>query len=156
MMKMKMTVSAIAAGASLALVMGLAWNGPATVLAQSSQATCTDADMNAAKIIAVKFHADWCGYCKAMGPVFEELQARYDQAPALYVTFDQTREFDRRQSRYLAAALGLERVWTEYAGKTGFILLIDAQSHQVIEKLTHERSLKEMGARLFAAAKNAE
>ncbi len=35
------------------------------------------------KIIAIKFHADWCGYCKAMGPVFEELQAKYDRLPVL-------------------------------------------------------------------------
>lgn len=35
------------------------------------------------QILAVKFHADWCGYCKAMGSVFEELQAKFDTQPVL-------------------------------------------------------------------------
>ena len=105
------------------------------------------------EIIAIKFHADWCGYCKAMGPVFDELQAKYDQQPVLFVEFDQTREFNRRQSQYLASALGLEKVWDEHGGKTGFVLLIDAETNKIIERLGHERSLKEMGASLLDAAK---
>jgi len=105
------------------------------------------------KIIAVKFHADWCGYCKAMGPVFEELQAKFDREPALYVTFDQTREFNRVQTQYLAQAMGLESVWTENAGSTGFVLLIDAKTKKVITKLTHEQNLKAMGAALQEAVK---
>lgn len=107
------------------------------------------------EIIAVKFHADWCGYCKAMGPVFQELQAKYDQQPALYVVFDQTREFDRRQSAYLASAMGLDEVWAEHGGKTGFVLLIDADSRRVVERLDHTQDLKQMGAALTSAVQSA-
>jgi len=113
------------------------------------------ADTPRAKVIAVKFHADWCGFCKAMGPVFEEMQAKFDQEPVLYVEFDQTREFDRRQSVYMAGALGLDGVWMENGGKTGFVLLVDATTKEVIQRLSHEQSLKEMGAALQEAVGSA-
>lgn len=106
---------------------------------------------NAPAVIAVKFHADWCGYCKAMGSVFEELQAKFDTLPVLYVVLDHTREFNRRQSAFLAHSLGLEKVWAEYGGKTGFVLLIDGSTREVITKLTHELNLKQMGAALTEA-----
>ncbi len=123
-----------------------------TIPLQSSE---NNASAAGPKIIAVKFHADWCGYCKAMGPVFEELQAKFDLQPALYVTFDQTREFDRKQSQYLANAMGLNQVWAKHGGSTGFILLIDANTKEVVEKLSHEKNLKEMGAALQEAVKQA-
>lgn len=102
----------------------------------------------APEIIAVKFHADWCGSCKAMGSVFEELQAKYDTKPVLYVTLDHTRDFNRQQSKYMAQALGLEKIGMEHGGKTGFILLIDGKSLEVVGKLTREHNLKQMGAAL--------
>lgn len=137
------------AGVSAMLILTLALAGLGLSAAQDSRPTAQD---DGPEIIAVKFHADWCGYCKAMGPVFEELQAKYDQQPVLFVVFDQTREFNRRQSRYLADAMGLEDVWNEHGGKTGFVLLIDAETNKVIKRLGYERSLKEMGASLLDAA----
>ena len=89
-----------------------------------------------------------------MGPVFEELQAKYDRLPVLYVTFEQTREFGRRQSRYLADAMGLNDTWAENGGKTGFVLLIDARSKRIVNRLSHKQTLKQMGAALQAAVES--
>lgn len=150
---MMKTTTLVALASALAL--GAALAGPIrTSLAQPASSPA-QADATRPAIIAVKFHADWCGYCKAMGPVFEELQAKFDQEPVLFVQFDQTREFGRRQAAYMATALGLDSVWAEDGGKTGFVLLIDAESKQVIERLTHEQSLKQMGAALQNAVRSA-
>lgn len=122
--------------------------------AQNKQGNQPDATQTPA-VIAVKFHADWCGSCKAMGNVFEELQAKFDGQPVLYVVLDHTREFHRLQSRYLANALGLENIWKEYGNKTGFILLIDGKTRAHITTLTKEHDLKQMGEALLAAVTKA-
>ena len=128
-------------------------------IAQSPRTASTQRQASSAegpKVIAIKFHADWCGYCKAMGPVFEEMQAKYDQQPVLYVRLDLTREAGRRQAQYMAHALGMgDDIWSEYGGKTGFVLLVDGTTGEVIEKLTHDQSLKAMGASLREAVRNA-
>ena len=112
-------------------------------------------EVEAPEVIAVKFHADWCGSCKVMGPVFEELQEKFDTQSALYIVLDHTRTYNRRQSQYLATTLGLDKVWAEYGGKTGFILLIDGESRKVLNTLTRENNLKQMGASLLAAVEHA-
>lgn len=127
---------------------------------QAQVGSATQAEPGAAavatpKIIAIKFHADWCGYCKAMGGVYEEMQAKFDQQPVLWITLDQTRENGRKQSEYLARALNMSDIWAENGGKTGFILLVNAESREVVGKLTHEQTLKEMGAQLVEAVDKA-
>ena len=112
-------------------------------------------EVEAPEVIAVKFHADWCGSCKVMGPVFEELQAKFDTQSVLYIVLDHTRTYNRRQSQYLVTTLGLDKVWAEYGGKTGFILLIDGESRKVLNTLTRENNLKQMGASLLAAVEHA-
>ncbi len=124
-----------------------------SLLASTGSAQDQQKPTETAKIIAIKFHADWCGFCKAMGSTFEELQAKFDTLPVLYLVLDHTREYNRKQSAYLAYALDLADVWAEYGGKTGFILLINAKTKQVVTKLTHQQSLKEMGALLVEAVK---
>jgi len=124
-----------------------------SLLASTGSAQNQQKPAEAPKIIAIKFHADWCGFCKAMGSTFEELQAKFDTLPVLYLVLDHTREYNRKQSAYLAYALDLADVWAEFGGKTGFILLINAKTKQVVTKLTHQQSLKEMGALLVEAVK---
>lgn len=107
------------------------------------------------EIIALKFHADWCGSCRAMGPIFTDLRNKFDTKPVLFLELDHTSEPSRRQAEYLAAALGLQEVWKQDGGSTGFILLIDADTHEVLVRLTKEQDLKAMGGQLVEALERA-
>jgi len=117
------------------------------------QATSPDDEQVVAspELIALKFHADWCGSCRAMGPIFTDLGNKFDTKPVLFLELDHTSEPSRRQAEYLAAALGLQEVWKENGGTTGFILLIDADTREVLAKLTKDQDIKVMGSQLLAA-----
>ncbi len=115
----------------------------------------SSADTAAPAVIAVKFYADWCSSCKAMATTYKEFQAKFDTQPVLHVVLDHTREYDRQQSAYLATSLGLSKVWGKYANKTGFILLIDGKTREIITTLTKDHTLKEMGVALQQAVDKA-
>ncbi|MEM1205304.1 MAG: thioredoxin domain-containing protein [Acidobacteriota bacterium] len=98
-------------------------------------------------VIAVKFHADWCGSCKRMGTVFEDLRNKYDGKSVLFVELDLTNGTTRNQAEYLASALGFADTYASNQG-TGFILLLDGKSRQQITKLTADQNIKAMGAEI--------
>ena len=100
------------------------------------------------ELLAVKFHADWCGSCKKMGTVFEDLRNKYDGKSVLFVTLDLTNSTTRSQAEYLAAALGFGDIYAKNAG-TGFILLLDGDSNNQVAKLTADQDIKSMGAQLL-------
>lgn len=95
------------------------------------------------KLMVVKFHADWCGSCKAMGSVVTDLTNKLDGEPVLFTELDFTNNSTKHQSLLLASALGIEKALTDNKG-TGFLLVIDTKSKQVKAKLTKTQSVKDM------------
>lgn len=95
------------------------------------------------KLIAAKFHADWCGSCKTIAPTHNELISKFSSEDVLFITFDKTDEATSNQSMLLAQALGIDEVYKSNE-KTGFILLIDPQTKEVQGKLTKTQSVDEM------------
>lgn len=106
------------------------------------------------QLVAVKFHADWCRLCQRMGTIFDDLADRLDGQPVLFVEVDITNETTRRQSAYLAAGLGLDEVWQAHGRAAGFILLVDAQTKQVVGRLNADLSLDQMAAETSRALRS--
>ncbi|MEO1083660.1 MAG: thioredoxin domain-containing protein [Acidobacteriota bacterium] len=98
-------------------------------------------------VVAVKFHADWCGSCKRMGTVFEDLRNKYDGKSVLFVELDLTNGTTKSQAEFMASALGFGDVYASNQG-TGFILLLDGKSRQQLAKLTADQNIKAMGAEI--------
>lgn len=116
-------------------------------LAAAGFAASEGATAPAPKLIAVKYHADWCGSCKKMGPVFEDLRDKYDGEPVLFVTLDRTNRTTRSQADFLAASLGIGDSAARHAG-TGFVVVYDATHRTELAKLTADQDIKAMGAAL--------
>ncbi|MBL4707700.1 MAG: hypothetical protein JKY48_04590 [Flavobacteriales bacterium] len=98
-------------------------------------------------LLVVKFHADWCGSCKAIGSALEDLTNKLDGKAALFLELDFTNNTTRHQSNMMASALGIEKIVLENNG-TGFILVIDSKTKEVKAKLTKAQSAKEMGSQI--------
>lgn len=104
-------------------------------------------DSNQPKLIVVKFHANWCGSCKALGPVLEDLTNKLDGKSVLFTQLDFTNNTSKHQTQLLASALGIKDVVEKNNG-TGFLLVIDSKTKAVKAKLTKTQSVKEMANKI--------
>lgn len=94
-------------------------------------------------LYVVKVHADWCGSCKALSPVLEEVRESLADEPVLFLELDVTDEAHTAQARLLTAALGIED-HLKANNKTGLVLLIDPGDNALLETLTRKNSADEM------------
>ncbi len=105
------------------------------------------ADSSEPEVYGVLFYADWCGSCKVLDPAIQKArgQSDLDNEPVLFIRLDLTDATRRYQAGLMANALGLSEFYDKNAGATGFLLLVDAESKEVIKRLT-----KTMDARSIA------
>lgn len=94
-------------------------------------------------LYVVKVHADWCGSCKALAPVLEEVRESLADDPVLFLELDVTDEARTAQARLLTAALGIED-HLKANNKTGLVLLINPGDNALLETLTRKNSADEM------------
>jgi len=107
------------------------------------------------QVLAVRFHADWCGACKKLDGVFAELRRRTSDAPVLYLTLDFTDEVTRRQAEYLAGVVGLDQVWAAQGNKVGNVVFVDAVSKRVLSKTVATDSIAELEGAVRESIKTA-
>ena len=100
-------------------------------------------DANETKLYAVKFHADYCGSCKALTPSLEKLHTKLDGDGVEFVKFDFTSDVSKGKSEKMAKKLGLDDIYSSNQG-TGYVLLVDADSKETVGKLTSRQSVDDM------------
>lgn len=110
------------------------------------------ADARAPEVIALNFYADWCAKCKALRPNLDQAMTAAGGQPCLFVKLDQTDKYSV-QAEYLLAALGAGDLWKENAGKTGFVILLDAKTKKVITRITADQSAESIQSAIIAAVK---
>lgn len=107
------------------------------------------------EIIAASFVSAWCASCKILEPRLAKVMPAFSKAPvkfeALDFTFGATPELAER-----AAEDGYATVYARYAGATGFTLLIDRESGEVLDKLTMNDTEQSIRTRIDAALRKAE
>ena len=98
----------------------------------------------------VKVHADWCGSCVKLEPVWKEIEANLGDR-ARTVVFDVTNKGSMQEARETAAGLGLAETFAQYGGRTGTILVVRGDSHEVVKVFKGEYDLAPYEAAIAAA-----
>jgi thiol-disulfide isomerase/thioredoxin len=106
------------------------------------------------EVIAASFVSAWCASCKILEPRLARVMPSFSDAPVKFeeldFTFGATPELAER-----AAVDGYGVVYSRYAGATGFTLLIDRESGEVLDKLTMSDTEQTIRARIDAALRKA-
>ena len=105
------------------------------------------------KFYAILFYADWCPSCKVLDPVLERARAKaeLDQKPVLFVRFDLTNANTKAQSALLAERLGLSDILENNAGKTGYAMLVNANTGAPVSTFTRQMSDDAIGMAIKVA-----
>jgi len=98
------------------------------------------------EVLGVLFYADWCGSCKVLDPIIKKARgkANLDNDAILFVRLDLTDATQRHQSALMAHTLGLSDFYNKNGGATGFMLLVNAETKEVITRLTKNMNATEI------------
>ena len=126
--------------------------------ALSDRTNATDADYvfeGDPEIIAATFSSAWCSSCKILKPRLADVIPDFANDPVKFVEFDFT--FGQRADiAEQAEQEGLEDIYPRFKGATGFTLLVDAETGEIVDMLTIKHSKNAMRAVIAQAVAAAE
>lgn len=96
------------------------------------------------EVLGVLMYADWCSKCKQLEPKLSEVKPQFQGQHILFTKFDMTNEFTTSQSAKLAGLLGLSDFFQEHKGRTGYMVLLNAQTHEVLKTLKYNQSKEDL------------
>lgn len=130
----------------------------ALVFALSGRTTATGAEYalnREPEVVAVTFASAWCSSCKILEPRLAAVIPAFADKPVKFVeldfTFGQRAEIEEQ-----ARAVGLGEIYPRFKGATGFTLLVDRDTGDIIDTLTIDHSKAAMRAALAQALAIAE
>ena len=98
----------------------------------------------APQVVGLMFHSDHCGSCKILDPKVKAAQASFAKEPILFLTFDHTDAATQTQAALLADATGMGEIYAAQNKASGFMLLVDPNSREVMAKLSRDMSVAEI------------
>ncbi len=123
------------------------------LFAAFGRTSATDADYSYTEkpeIIAATFSSAWCSSCKILEPRLKALVPDFADQPVKFVKLDFTLG-QRGAVAEKATREGLGHIYPQYKGATGFTLLVDADSGEIVDSLTIRHSEKAMRAAIAQA-----
>lgn len=103
------------------------------------------------KLIAVRMYADWCGYCKTLDAKLEDIKPEFEGSGTLFTYFDLTDEYQHSQTRLMAERMNLSHIYETYGERTGFMVLVDPETGEVLQEISSEPEPDAIRAALRAA-----
>ena len=147
-----MSLSRRAMGVSL--VCGLAGLGVGIATSGASataQPSSSETGARSPDLVLVKYHADWCPKCRALDPVFDQVEVDQATKNVLFVRLDKTNKATALQAEYLSSEIGLGQHWPQYGRKTGLMVLFDAKTGKVVREFSAGANSAEVNSAIAAA-----
>ena len=102
------------------------------------------------EVIAVTFASAWCSSCKILQPRLAKVIPDFADKPVKFVELDFTYG-QRGAIEEKARAEGLADIYPDFKGATGFTLLVDYDTGEIIDSLTINHTQPAMRAALSQA-----
>ena len=109
---------------------------------------------NPGKPYVVKLHAQWCPICMLTKGVWSQIESTYSARVNLLV-LDFTNQATTDASGAEAKRLGLEKLFDEYSGTTGTIVVVNGRSKTVTASINGSRDFAEYRAAIDATLNDA-
>jgi len=117
----------------------------------NSENNLSDENSDEISVIGVKMDAEWCGKCQAMNPKLDNVMPEFKDDGILFVKFNMTDEFTTKQAGLLAERMNLKSLFDDHKGSTGYMVLLDADSGEVLDTLQSELTEEELISKIRSA-----